>query len=124
MDHLDLELADLEPLAILEQAIEVAAVGLQIGGVEHRPEDALHLLDVLADADLGAGLGLDVGRAGQVVGVGVGLERPVDRQSGLPRGREHGLDRAEIDLAGFGVIVQHRVDHGGALGLGIGRPGS
>jgi hypothetical protein len=63
MEHLGVELADLEALTVLEQMIEVAAVGFQIGGVEDRAENALHILDVLADADLGAGLGLDVGRA-------------------------------------------------------------
>ena len=111
---------DLEPLAVLEQAIEVAAVRPQVGGVEHRPENALHLLDVLADADPGAGLRLHVGRAGQVVGVGVGLERPFDRQPTFRRGGEDGLDRADIDLAGLGIVVEHRIDHGGAPGRRIG----
>jgi hypothetical protein len=41
--------------------IEVAAVGFQIGGVEDRAENALHILDVLADADPGAGFRLDIG---------------------------------------------------------------
>ena len=120
VEDLDLELADLEALAILEQMIEVAAVRLQIGGVEDRPEDALHVLDVFADADLGAGLRLDVGRAGQVVGMGVGLQRPLDRAAGLLGGLQHGLDRAGVDLAGLVIVVEHRIDHGGLLGRRIG----
>jgi hypothetical protein len=28
---------------------EIVAVGLQVGSIENRPEDALHVLDVLAD---------------------------------------------------------------------------
>ena len=77
--------------------VEVAAVGCQIGGVEDRPEDPLHVLDVLADADLRAGLRLDVGRAGQVVGMGVGLQRPLDRHSQLLGRLQDRLDRAGVD---------------------------
>lgn len=51
--------------------IEIAAIGLEIVGVEDRPEDALHILNVLADGNLGAGLSLDVRRARQMIGVGV-----------------------------------------------------
>ena len=89
-------------LAVAEQAVEVAAIRLQVGGVEDRPEDALHLLDVLADADLGAGLRLDVGRAGQMVGVGMGFQRPC-RPCKPPSlgGREDRLDRADVDRAGL-----------------------
>ena len=50
-------------------------------GIEDGAEDLLHLADVLADADLRAGLQLDVGRAGQVVGVGMGLQHPLDREA-------------------------------------------
>ena len=55
-----------------------------------------------------------------MVGMGVGLERPLDRVAGLPRGGEDGLDRADIHLAGFGVVVEHRVDDGCTLGRRIG----
>jgi hypothetical protein len=47
-----------------------------IGGVKDRPEDLLDVLDVFADADLRAGLGPDVRRSGQMVGMGVSLQRP------------------------------------------------
>ena len=110
VEHLRLELADVEALAVLEQVIEVAAVGLQIGGVEDRPENALHILDVLADADLGAGLGLDIGRARQVVGMSVGLERPFNRVACLLGQAQHRLDRARVDLARVVVVVEHRID--------------
>jgi len=73
IDHLDIQPTDLEALAVLEQMIEVAAVGRQVGSVEDGAKDALNVFDVLADADLGASLGLDIGRAGQMVGVGMSL---------------------------------------------------
>ena len=78
VDHFGVEFADLEVLAVLEQMVEIAAVDLEISGIENRPEDALHVLDVLTDADLRPGLGLDVRRAGQVVGMGVRLKGPDD----------------------------------------------
>jgi hypothetical protein len=53
----------------------------------------LHVLDVLANADLRPGLGFDVGRARQVVGMGVGLKRPHDGMEPLLLGRaQHGFD--------------------------------
>jgi hypothetical protein len=66
IDHLHIEFADLEALAVPEEMVEITAVRLQIGGVEDRPEDALHVLDVLADTDPGAGSRLDEWRAREV----------------------------------------------------------
>jgi hypothetical protein len=62
IEHLRFQIADLKALAIFEQVIEVATVGCQIGCVEDWTEDPLNVFDVLADANLGAGLGLDEGR--------------------------------------------------------------
>jgi len=73
VEHLGVQCADLEALAVFEQMIEVAAVGRQVGSVEDGAKDALNVFDVLADADLGASLGLDLERAGQMVGVGMSL---------------------------------------------------
>ena len=120
VEHLGIKRADLEPLAVLEQMVEVAAIGFQIGGVEDRPENALHIFDVLADADLGAGLRLHIGRAGQVVGMGVGLERPGDAIAVLLGEAQHRLDRAGIDLAGARIVVEYRIDERSLLGGGVG----
>ena len=100
------QFADLEAFAVGEQLIEVAAVSLQVVGGEHRPENLLHVLDVLADTDLGAGLGLDVGRARQVVGVGVRLERPHDGPALLPGSAQNRLDRPGVDRATVVVVVE------------------
>ena len=64
MEDLDIEISKLEAFAIGKEVVELAAVALQVGGVEHRAEDFLHVADILADADLGAGLELNIGRAG------------------------------------------------------------
>jgi hypothetical protein len=100
--------------------IEVAAVGFQIGGVEDRPENALHILNVLADADLGPGFRLHIGRAGQVVGMSVGLERPGDAIAFVLGEAQHRLDRAGIDFAGARIVVEHRIDERRLFGGGIG----
>jgi len=81
VQHSRLDVSKLEALAVLEQMVELAAVAYDIGRVEHGPEDLLYLADMLADPDLGAGLALDIGRARQMVGMGVGLQHPIDRQS-------------------------------------------
>jgi hypothetical protein len=76
VQHLDGQLAEGKRLAVAEQPVEVAAVGLHVLRIEDRAEDALHVADVLADADARAGARLDEGRGGQVVGMGVGFQHP------------------------------------------------
>ena len=120
VDRLSIEFADLEAFTVSEQVIEIAAIGFQVGGVEDRSENSLHVLDVLADADFRAGLGLDVRRAGEMVGMGVGLERPHDGVALLFRHTQDGVDRADVDRAETGVVVEHGVDHRRLLGSGVG----
>jgi hypothetical protein len=50
VDCLGIEFADLEALTVSEQVIEIAAIGFQVGGVEDRSENSLHVLDVLANS--------------------------------------------------------------------------
>jgi len=88
VEHLDREAADSKNLAIGEQPVELAAIARDVGRVEDRTKYLLDVADVLADADFGAGLELDVGRSGQVVGVGMGLEHPIDSEPRISRGRE------------------------------------
>src|SRR5690242_16793102 len=46
--HLRFDVANLELFAIPEQMIELRAVTRYVHGIEDRPKDALHILDVLA----------------------------------------------------------------------------
>jgi hypothetical protein len=59
--------------------------------LNNRPEDLLHVPDVLADANLGAGLELEVGRARQVIGMGMRLEHPIDLETAVCRSLEDGI---------------------------------
>ena len=116
---LDLERAERETLTIGKQVVELAAVAAQIGRVEYGPKDLLHVADMLADADLGPGLELDIGRAGEVVGMGMRLENPVEGEAVLLGRLEDHVGRLGRGLAARVIVVEHRVDHRGALRLGI-----
>jgi hypothetical protein len=70
--------------------------------------------------DLRASLRLDVGRARQVVGVRVGLQRPFDGVAQFGGGAQQRVHRAGIDLAAAGIVVEHRIDHRRLPGGGIG----
>jgi hypothetical protein len=85
IDHLRVDGADLEMLAVLEQVIKLRAVARHVHGVEYRTEDALHVTDMLADRHLGAGLELDIGRARQMVGMRVRLQHHADLNAELFR---------------------------------------
>lgn len=76
VQNLDVELTHLKMLAVLEEVVEVTAVRRQVHGVEDRPEDALNILDVLADANWGAGLSLDVRSPGEMIGMSMRLQYP------------------------------------------------
>jgi len=112
VNHLGLEVADLEAFPVLEQVIELRAVAGDVGGVEYRAKNALHVANVLADADLRAGLELDVGRPRQVVGVRVRLQHPSDRDSGLGGGGQDRLGRMDRCPAAAVVEVEHGIDDG------------
>jgi hypothetical protein len=75
---------------------------------------------VLANPDHRTGLRLDVRRARQVVGVGVGFQRPFDGQAIIPGGLQDGLDRPHIDAAIPMIVIEHGIDHRGAAGRSIG----
>ena len=76
--------ADRVAVAVLEQAVELRAVALELGAlVEDLAEGLLHDGDPGADADLAAELLLDVGRGRQVVGVDMGLDQPLEPQAAL-----------------------------------------
>ena len=110
IEHLDLQIANLEMLAFNEEMIEIAAVGLQIRSVEDRAEDALDIADMFANADLRARLRLDIGGAGEVVRMGVGLQNPFDLIARLSRRLQHGAHRARVHRGDRVIIVEDRID--------------
>ena len=49
-----------------------------------------------------------------MVGVGVGLQQPVGPQAMLAHVLDHAVGAGGAGAAGLGVVVQHRIDDGGA----------
>jgi hypothetical protein len=120
MHHFARKPADLETLAILEQVIELASLPRHVLEIEHGPEDLLHLSDVLADADLGLRLCLDIGRGREMIGMGMGLEHPDDADTLRLRLGQNSPGRISRSLSRTMVIVEHRVDHGARFRVGVG----
>ena len=120
VDRADLHGADLVFVAILEQAVELAAVALEFGAfVEDLAEYVLNDLDVLANADLAAELFLNIGRGREVVGMDVGFDDPLKLEAAI---LDEGDDLVGVligDAAGEIVDVHDRVDHGARFGVGI-----
>jgi hypothetical protein len=111
----DLGLADVEGFAVVEQVVELAAVGQKAAlQVVELLEGGLHLADVVADADAPADALLQVARTREVVGVRVGLEDPVDVERVVLQVRQHLVGGGRVGVGGFEVVVEHRVDDGGA----------
>lgn len=108
--NLALEPADGEAVAVLEQDVELGTFARDVDRVEDRPEDLLHLLDALADRHPGAGLDLEIGRAGEVVGMNMGLEDEGNGEPLLLGLGEDGIGRGDVGLAGLVIIVEDRID--------------
>ena len=49
----------------------------------------------------------------------VGFEHQLDGEAQVLRPAEDGIGRGDTGLAGLVVIVEHRIDNGGVLSLGV-----
>jgi hypothetical protein len=77
--------------AIFKEMVELRAVAGHVRCVEHRPEDALHILNMLANRYPHAGLELDIRRAFEMIGVGVRLQHLLDLDTELVRFGQYGV---------------------------------
>jgi hypothetical protein len=104
------ESADGKRLAIGKQLVELRAVagkaGLQV--VDALPQ-RLHAADMRPDAGAPTQLFAHARRRRQMIGMGVGLEHPVDAHA--CGGGGDLLGNARRCAPGPGVEIQHRVDH-------------
>jgi hypothetical protein len=111
VDDLDAQRAGVEGLAVLQEAVELAPVRLEVRAqVEQALEGLLHHADVLADGHRGLEAALEPLRAGEVVGVGVRLQHHVQPQLMLLQEGRHLLQGLGGRLRGERVVVQDRVD--------------
>ena len=114
VDELGVDGSEFEGLAVAEQLVELTAVALERAfGIEDLCENALDDVDLGADAGLAAELFLKIRRGGQVVGVNVGFENPLDGQVVPPHIGDDVVRRFRLRAAGGGVVVQQRVDDRG-----------
>ena len=97
--------------AVGEQVIELAAIVRESrAGVEQLAEHVLHARHLLADRNLSAEPFLQVGRGGQMVGMHVGLEKPLDLRAKLMDASDEPVGCRRAGTAGLRVIVEHTVD--------------
>ena len=73
----------------------------------------------MADGQLTAELFLEIGRRRQVIGVGVGLQQPLDRETFGFHVINEGVGRSVRGAARSRIVVQHAVDDGADIGAGI-----
>jgi hypothetical protein len=109
--------ADAEGLAVLEQMVELAAIGQEAAlQVVELLEGGLHHADVLADCNAPADPRLKVAGRRQVIGMRMGLQDPFDLQAVLGHARQHPVGAGGAGVARLEVVVEHRVDDGGLQG--------
>ncbi len=77
--HPGIDVTDIEFFVIGKELVPLAAVGGQIGPVVDGSPELLHLDDLFADRGGGAGPGPEILRGREMVGVGMGVENPLDR---------------------------------------------
>ncbi|MNT61410.1 hypothetical protein D3C72_1990550 [compost metagenome] len=78
-----------------------------------------YLRDLAAYGQLAAQLSLEPGGSGQVVGVGVGFQQPVDDQPLLADAAGDTFGPGVGSAAAGGAVIQHRVDDGAAAAGGV-----
>ena len=116
--HRHFEIADLERVAISEQAVKIRSVPLKFGsGVEQFAEYVLYRHDMFANGNLAAELFLQIGRSRQMVGMGMGFEKPLDRQALFLNIGNHLVGGLEGGPAGSRVEIEYAVDYGRAFRL-------
>ena len=73
----------MEGVAIFEEKVELRSVTREVIGsfIEYPGEDRLHGLDLCADGNFPAEMFLQIGGGGQMVGMRVRFQQPVDRQA-------------------------------------------
>ncbi|VXD00541.1 hypothetical protein SPHINGOT1_300004 [Sphingomonas sp. T1] len=105
------DVADGKAVAVLEQPVELGTVALKIGaGVEDFAEHVLNPDDLTADRELPAKRLLKIRCRRQVIGMSMGFQQPIDRQSLIPHVSDHCVRRRSFGPARRGVKIEDAVD--------------
>ncbi|MNJ49407.1 hypothetical protein D3C77_446340 [compost metagenome] len=106
-----LQRADGKSLLIVEQHIELTAIaGEATVGIEQRAEDFLHLGDLATDCNLPTQRLFEVGRGGQVIGVYMGFQYPLDLATERFHPAHQLVRRRAAGAPGLGIVIQDTVD--------------
>ena len=82
-------------------------------------EVLLHLADADTNARGAAQLPAHMGAAGQVVGVGMGFQHPLDRQPLIAHEMDQFIGGIGAEPSGLRFVVEHRINHRGAAGVRV-----
>lgn len=111
VDGPGLDVADPERLAVVEQVVELAAVGGELRlGVEQLAEGVLHHGDVVADGQGAAELLLEEVSGAEVIGMNVGLEDPLHAQALFAHMGDEAIGAVVRGAPGGGIVVQYGVN--------------
>ena len=109
-DHLDAKRAERDHVAVLQQPVEVAAFRLQVVRSELPPERYLHIANPRPDRHHSARPAFQMIRRRQVVGMGMGLQHPSDRNARGLGGSQHPVGSFTIHSATDRIEAEHGID--------------
>src|SRR3546814_441193 len=114
------DLAYHQLFAVGNELVELRTVARELGAfVEYLPEHTLDGDDFPTDDELAAKLFLKIGRGRKVIGMGMGLENPVDCEALFPNMGNDLVGGLEARPSGGLIEVPHAVDDRGPLCDGI-----
>ena len=102
-----------EMLAVSQQAIKLRTICRKIRlRVKNALEYLLHRIDVITDGRFATQMLFQIRRRRQMIGMGMGLEYPIDRELVFANKGNHLVSRIGVSTAGLGVVIQNGVDNG------------
>ena len=105
----DLEPAERKHVAVLQEAVEVAAFRLPFAA-ELRRECFLHVPNPRADGGLRANAPFQMVGCRQMVGMRMRFQDPFDRQARVASGSEHPFGAFDVDPPAGRIITEHGID--------------
>jgi hypothetical protein len=107
-NHADRLLAERQPFAVDQQAVEIAAVRRKLGAkAEYLLEGLLHLQDAATDRDLAADCRAQVLGRGKMIRMRVRLEDPLHVRTGCLAMRDDLVGARRAGATGTPVVVEH-----------------
>ena len=126
-DDADFPFTQREHVTLVQQSVELAAVGGHVVKIENFRERLLHVTNAASAGDFRPGPVAQIVGRGQVVGVGMGLQHPFDLTCRTLGSGQHFIDKRGACHSADRIVNPARVDDRGSLALEVGqqmRPGT